>query len=61
MVVVGSSQAVVVQQGLAVVALFGLADPGRIASHNMVFVVLIAPAVVGGAVTHRFPMFRSIY
>ena len=54
------SQAVEVQQGLAVVALVDLADPGRIAIHSMAFVVLVAPASVGVVVTLRFPMFRSI-
>jgi hypothetical protein len=54
------SQAVVVQQGFAVVGLLDLADPGHIAIHSMVSVVLVAPAVVGVVVTLRFPMFRSI-
>ena len=48
------------QQGVAVVALLDLADPGRIAIHSMAFVVLVAPAVVGVVVTLRFPMFCSI-
>lgn len=51
----------VAQQGLAVVALFDLADPGRIAIHSMAVVVLVAPVAVGLVVTLRFPMFRSIY
>ena len=56
-----SSQVVVVQQGLAVVALFVLTDPGHIATHRMAFVVLVAPEVAGVVVTLRFPMFRSMY
>ena len=51
---------VVAQQGVAVVALLDLADPGRIAIHSMAFVVLVAPAVVGVVVILRFPMFCSI-
>jgi hypothetical protein len=43
------------------VALFDLVGPDRIAIRSMVFVVLVAPAVVGVVVTLRFPMFRSIY
>jgi len=50
----------VAQQGVAVVALLDLADPGRIAIHSMAFVVLVAPAVVGVVVILRFPMFCSI-
>ena len=50
----------VVQQGLVVVALLDLDDPGRIANRSMA-VVLVAPAVVGVVVALRFPMFRSIY
>jgi hypothetical protein len=57
----GGSQAVVAQQGLAVVDLWDLAYPDRIAIHSMAFVVLVAPAAVGVVVTLRFPMFRSIY
>ena len=59
-VAAGGSQAVVAQQGLAVVGLWGLADSGRIAIHSMAFVVLVAPAAVREVVTLRFPMFRSI-
>ncbi len=50
----------VVQQGVAVVALLDLADPDHIAIHSTAFVLLVAPAVVGVVVTLRFPMFRSI-
>ena len=50
----------VIQQGLAVDALKDLSDPDRIAIHNMAFVVLVAPALVGVVVTLRCPMFRSI-
>jgi hypothetical protein len=53
------NQVVVVQQGLVVVALLNLDDPGRIANHSMAF-VLVAPAVEGVVVALRFPMFRSI-
>jgi hypothetical protein len=57
---VESNQAVVIQQGLAVDALKDLSVPDRIAIHNMAFVVLVAPVLVGVVVTLRCPMFRSI-
>ena len=46
---------------MAAVALTILAVPDHIAMHSMVFVVLIAPEVVGVVVALRFPMFHSLY
>ncbi len=54
-------QVVRAYQEMAVVALTLLAVPDHIAMHSMVFVVLVAPEVVGVVVALRFPMFRSIY